>query len=103
MICGNFFKAHLLTASVTKPNIATSGLHVFNPANLVTEHGYEIAFASDDSHDHRQAEDAARLPPDDAQSDQVVRSDSQGVERRGPSVDKACDAIGTSTAVQPPR
>src|SRR3712207_4470723 len=100
-ICLNLFQAHLLATTMTEGDIAPRSLHVPHPVHFLSEHGHEVALASNENHDERYTDDLARPTAWHLEGDQVIRSDSERMECGPASVEDACHQIGTSTTVEP--
>src|SRR5262245_3174232 len=95
----DFLEPNFLARTVTKHDVATCGPRVTNPRDILPEHGHQVAFARDISHDQRQTDHASGAPADYVQSDQVVRGNTQSVDRSRPAVDNARYPIGASATI----
>src|SRR5215217_3735463 len=97
----NFFQVHLLATTMPQGDVAPGGLHVPHPVHFLSQHGHEIALASNDGHDERQTDDATGAPARHLEGDQVIRSNPARIDCGPPSVENACHPIGMSTTVEP--
>src|ERR687898_1735519 len=96
-IRGNFFQTHLLATTMAQGDVAPRCLHVAHPVHVLSEHGHQVALASNDNHDERQADGSAGPPARYLEGDEVIRRDPTRIDCGSPLVKKACHPIGTST------
>lgn len=76
----NFFQMHLLVPTMMEGDVPPRCSHVLHPARARTEHGHQIAFTGNDSHNERQADAPTGAPARHLEGDQIIGRNPERID-----------------------